>query len=141
MEPYLSFADLHQIEGVDRVPSHGGVFDSRAIEVQPTLRSIAFIGNTEKETVKANIHCLTLFSLNFLSPPSSPRPSLPNSCMSRYSFEKAYLCPDGNIRRKKIFGSTWSAEFMWAVGEADFSINRSHQEAERAVSQWWGLKG
>ena len=33
MEPYLSFADLHQIEGVgNRVPSHRGVFDSRAIE-------------------------------------------------------------------------------------------------------------
>ena len=33
MEPYLSFADLHQIEGIGNcVPSHCGVFDSRAIE-------------------------------------------------------------------------------------------------------------
>lgn len=67
MEPYLSFADLHQIEGVgNRVPSHRGVFDSRAIEKFKAHSSVNCLHRKQiKKTVKANTHCLTLFSLNF----------------------------------------------------------------------------
>lgn len=98
MEPYLSFADLHQIEGVgNRVPSHRGVFDSRAIEKFKAHSSVNCLHRKHRKGNCQGYHTLPYFIFTELPSHLLPHPVPP--CLTP-------ACP-GTALKKGIFVPGW----------------------------------